>query len=189
LEPISKSLGFNDICRNRSNSASRSESYEPLSNLDAKLRLEMREEIRRIHDQTKITTLYVTHDQKESLSLADRIAVLNAGIIEQIGAPRELYRSPANQFVADFMGETNWLSATVETSAPTALMLRAECGLIEAQQRPRAKGPPPGGFSRKRPPGFVAPRSQTATGMLPQRASPCSLFRENRTPWNISTGS
>src|SRR6059058_5957216 len=86
---------------------------EPLSNLDARLRLEMREEIRRIHAQTKITTIYVTHDQKEALSLADRIAVMRQGQIEQIGAPRSLYRAPANRFVADFIGETNWLPAEV----------------------------------------------------------------------------
>src|SRR5947199_9596174 len=87
---------------------------EPLSNLDAKLRLEMREEIRRIHAQTKITTLYVTHDQKEALSLADRMAVMRDGRIEQIGNPRTVYRSPANRFVADFIGETNWLAAEVQ---------------------------------------------------------------------------
>src|SRR5207249_3392831 len=64
---------------------------EPLSNLDAKLRLEMREEIRRIHAQTRLTTIYVTHDQKEALSLADRMAVMREGLIEQIGDPRTVY--------------------------------------------------------------------------------------------------
>jgi iron(III) transport system ATP-binding protein len=83
---------------------------EPLSNLDAKLRLEMREEIRRIHAQTRITTIYVTHDQKESLSLASRMAVLREGIIEQVGDPRSVYRTPSSRFVADFIGETNWLT-------------------------------------------------------------------------------
>lgn len=83
---------------------------EPLSNLDAKLRLEMREEIRRIHAQTRITTIYVTHDQKESLSLASRMAVLREGVIEQVGDPRSVYRTPSSRFVADFIGETNWLS-------------------------------------------------------------------------------
>src|SRR5438034_4670243 len=86
---------------------------EPLSNLDARLRLEMREEIRRIHAQTRITTIYVTHAQKEALSLADRIAVMREGAIEQIGEPRTIYRSPASRFVADFIGETNWLAAEV----------------------------------------------------------------------------
>jgi len=80
---------------------------EPLSNLDAQLRLEMRHEIRRIHDETGITMLYVTHDQKEALSMADRIAVMSMGRIEQTGEPRQVYRHPANRFVANFIGETN----------------------------------------------------------------------------------
>src|ERR1043166_6509356 len=70
---------------------------EPLSNLDAKLRLEMREEIRRIHARTRITTIYVTHDQKEALSLADRLAVLREGRIEQIADPRAVYRAPPHR--------------------------------------------------------------------------------------------
>jgi len=82
---------------------------EPLSNLDAKLRLEMRSEIRRICKQTGITTIYVTHDQKEALSMADRIAVLDMGIIAQVGPPRELYERPATRFVAGFLGETNFI--------------------------------------------------------------------------------
>ena len=105
---------------------------EPLSNLDAKLRLEMREEIRRIHAQTKITTIYVTHDQKEALSLANRMAVLRDGRIEQIGDPRAVYRSPANRFVADFIGETNWLEATVEGVAGGELSLATEFGPFRA---------------------------------------------------------
>lgn len=80
---------------------------EPLSNLDARLRLQMRYEIRRIHDETGITMVYVTHDQKESLSMADTLAVMSMGHVEQIGTPRTIYRSPANRFVADFIGETN----------------------------------------------------------------------------------
>jgi putative spermidine/putrescine transport system ATP-binding protein len=77
---------------------------EPLSNLDAKLRLEMRAEIRGIHDQIGSTTIYVTHDQDEALSLADRIVVMSQGHIEQIGSPQELYQQPVNLDVADFMG-------------------------------------------------------------------------------------
>ena len=86
---------------------------EPLSNLDAKLRWEMREEIRRIHRQTKITTLYVTHDQKEALSLADRMAILRAGKVEALGPPRALYHFPPTRFSADFLGDVNALSGTV----------------------------------------------------------------------------
>jgi putative spermidine/putrescine transport system ATP-binding protein len=80
---------------------------EPLSNLDAKLRLEMRGEIRRIHQSLGSTTIYVTHDQEEALSLADRIVVLRDGAIRQVGKPDELYSSPAHLDVADFMGYRN----------------------------------------------------------------------------------
>jgi len=80
---------------------------EPLSNLDAKLRIELRDEIKKLHAVTKITSLYVTHDQEEALSLADRIAVMSAGKIEQIGTPQEIYNQPANAFVAKFIGEIN----------------------------------------------------------------------------------
>ncbi len=82
---------------------------EPLSNLDAKLRLEMRREIKRIHSEAGITSVYVTHDQTEALSLADRMAVMNDGEIAQIGAPREVYNMPSNRFVAGFIGETNFI--------------------------------------------------------------------------------
>ncbi|MBN8645680.1 MAG: ABC transporter ATP-binding protein, partial [Planctomycetes bacterium] len=87
---------------------------EPLSNLDAKLRLEMRHEIRRICKETGITTVYVTHDQKEALSMADGIAVLDMGVIAQTGTPKGLYDRPGSRFVADFLGETNFIEATVE---------------------------------------------------------------------------
>jgi putative spermidine/putrescine transport system ATP-binding protein len=80
---------------------------EPLSNLDAKLRLEMRQEIRRIHNQLGSATIYVTHDQEEALSLADRIVVLRDGVIRQVGTPAELYAAPAHLDVADFMGYRN----------------------------------------------------------------------------------
>jgi iron(III) transport system ATP-binding protein len=82
---------------------------EPLSNLDAKLRLEMRGEIKRIHSESDITTIYVTHDQKEALSMAQRLAVMRDGRIIQVGTPREVYTRPVNRFVADFIGETNFV--------------------------------------------------------------------------------
>jgi iron(III) transport system ATP-binding protein len=106
---------------------------EPLSNLDAKLRLEMREEIRRIHHQTRITTIYVTHDQKEALSLASRMAVLRDGVIEQIGDPRTVYRQPANRFVADFIGESNWLPATVTGHNGGTISLETELGMMAVE--------------------------------------------------------
>jgi iron(III) transport system ATP-binding protein len=80
---------------------------EPLSNLDTKLRIEMRGEIRRICKEAGLTAIYVTHDQKEALSVGDRIAVMDAGHIRQVGPPAEVYRQPSSRFVADFMGETN----------------------------------------------------------------------------------
>ncbi|RME95587.1 MAG: ABC transporter ATP-binding protein [Verrucomicrobia bacterium] len=114
---------------------------EPLSNLDAQLRLEMREEIRRIHDQTRITTIYVTHDQEEALSLADRIAVMRAGRIEQVGDPRSLYRRPANRFVADFIGECNWLEGEVAVAGGAGCRVRVAGGELEA---PATSGLDPG---------------------------------------------
>jgi putative spermidine/putrescine transport system ATP-binding protein len=86
---------------------------EPLSNLDAKLRLEMRAEIRRIHNELGATTIYVTHDQDEALSLADRIVVLRDGAVRQVGTPKELYEAPAHLDVADFMGFRNRLKGRV----------------------------------------------------------------------------
>jgi iron(III) transport system ATP-binding protein len=86
---------------------------EPLSNLDAKLRLEMRGEIRRICKEFGLTAIYVTHDQTEALSVADRMAILEGGQIRQIGTPREVYRNPLSKFVADFMGATNFIEGTI----------------------------------------------------------------------------
>jgi len=86
---------------------------EPLSALDAKVRVQLREEIRRIQSQLGITTIYVTHDQEEALSVSDRVAVMFAGRIEQVGTPAEMYGSPATPFVAEFIGTMNRLEATV----------------------------------------------------------------------------
>jgi putative spermidine/putrescine transport system ATP-binding protein len=86
---------------------------EPLSALDAKVRVQLRDEIRRIQTELGITTLFVTHDQEEALAVADRVAVMNSGNIEQIGTPEELYTSPATPFVANFVGLSNRIPATV----------------------------------------------------------------------------
>jgi putative spermidine/putrescine transport system ATP-binding protein len=86
---------------------------EPLSNLDAKLRLEMRTEIRRLHQSLGLTTVYVTHDQEEALSMADRLVVLRDGRVQQVGTPEELHTRPANRHVADFMGYRNLLPLRV----------------------------------------------------------------------------
>jgi len=86
---------------------------EPLSNLDAKLRVEMRETIRSIQRNVGITTVYVTHDQEEAMAVSDRIAVMNLGEIQQIGAPKAIYQRPANLFVASFIGRTNLLKGEI----------------------------------------------------------------------------
>jgi iron(III) transport system ATP-binding protein len=105
---------------------------EPLSNLDAKLRLEMRTEIKRICTETKITTVYVTHDQKEALSMADRVAVMRDGVVKQVGPPRRLYERPASRFVADFLGETNFLSATVSSADDAVVSLETPVGVLRS---------------------------------------------------------
>jgi iron(III) transport system ATP-binding protein len=118
---------------------------EPLSNLDAKLRLELRLEIRRVCKRLGMTAIYVTHDQKEALSMADRIAVMRAGRVVGVGTPRELYQAPKTRFVAEFLGETNLLAAkgggagSVETAAG---VLRCDhaipSGSFEVSIRPEA---------------------------------------------------
>jgi len=97
---------------------------EPLSNLDAKLRLEMRAEIRRIHATLGATTIYVTHDQEEALSLADRIVVLHDGVIRQVGTPAELFARPLHRDVAEFMGFRNGIAGTVERMEGSVAVLR-----------------------------------------------------------------
>lgn len=106
---------------------------EPLSNLDARLRLEMRDEIRRIHSETGVTTIYVTHDQKEALSLAERLAIISDGRIVQTGSPEDVYRNPGDAFVASFVGETNLLSATVAFTAGPVVKVETDIGLIEGR--------------------------------------------------------
>ena len=86
---------------------------EPLSNLDAKLRVALRTEIRRIQQQLGITSIYVTHDQSEAMALSDVVVVMNAGRVEQAGSPDEVYRRPTNRFVADFIGRANFLEGAV----------------------------------------------------------------------------
>jgi iron(III) transport system ATP-binding protein len=89
---------------------------EPLSNLDAKLRVQMRTEIRRIQKTLGITSVYVTHDQIEAMTLSDRVVVMNQGVIEQIGTPVEVYRYPGSPFVADFIGRANFTSGVVQSA-------------------------------------------------------------------------
>ncbi len=87
---------------------------EPLSALDLKLRKEMQSELKRLQRETGITFVFVTHDQEEALTMSDRVAVMSGGSIQQVGAPREIYNRPVNRFVADFIGETNFLQGALE---------------------------------------------------------------------------
>jgi len=106
---------------------------EPLSNLDAKLREKMRFELKRLQRELKITTVYVTHDQSEALALSHEIAVMSEGRIRQIGGPRDIYERPASQFVADFVGSTNFIEGTVVGQEPDrngVYLMRTEIGDI-----------------------------------------------------------
>jgi iron(III) transport system ATP-binding protein len=107
---------------------------EPLSNLDAKLRERMRFELKRLQRELKITTVYVTHDQSEALALSHQIAVMSEGRIQQIGKPRDIYERPLNQFVADFVGTTNFIEGTVlgqESTEKGFYLMRTEIGDIK----------------------------------------------------------
>jgi iron(III) transport system ATP-binding protein len=106
---------------------------EPLSNLDAKLRVEMRTQIKDIHSKIGRTMIYVTHDQAEALSMADRIAVMRRGRVVQIGTPRELYDRPESAFVAQFIGGTNLLRGTLEEEAGDLLTVKTQAGVVHAK--------------------------------------------------------
>ena len=97
---------------------------EPLSNLDAKLRVQMRSEIHGLQRRLNITSVYVTHDQIEAMALSDRIVVMNGGKIEQIGKPEEIYRRPVSRFVADFIGRANFVDVQIISSDDTTTKIR-----------------------------------------------------------------
>ncbi|MBC6406838.1 MAG: ABC transporter ATP-binding protein [Rhodobacteraceae bacterium] len=101
---------------------------EPLSNLDAKLRKEMRIELKRLRDHLKITSIYVTHDQQEALTLSDRIALLYKGRIQQLGPPAELYNRPRNRFVAEFMGYENFIPVEVVAATDESVAVKSAFG-------------------------------------------------------------
>jgi len=104
---------------------------EPLSNLDAKLRLEMRLEIRRVCKEFNLTTVYVTHDQKEALSVSDRMAILDAGRVLQVGSPQDIYRRPGSKVVADFIGETNFIEGRLLSSAGGLVRVATAVGELD----------------------------------------------------------
>src|SRR5260370_14240449 len=120
---------------------------EPLPNLDAKLRVQMRTEIKKVHQKVKTTTVYVTHDQVEAMTLADRVVVMNGGRIEQVGTPHELYHSPRTRFVAGFIGSPalNFMECRLETNG-AGVGLRVSDGLsfpVPASRHQRLRPQPP----------------------------------------------
>lgn len=108
---------------------------EPLSNLDAKLRLEMRDNISRIHRQTGITTVYVTHDQKEALSMGTSISIMHGGNLIQTGAPRDLYKLPHSPFIAGFIGETNIIPGIYRGTDNGHHVIETSLGVLKAGQK------------------------------------------------------
>ncbi len=106
---------------------------EPLSNLDAKLREDMRFELKRLQRELHITCVYVTHDQTEALAMSNHVAVMRDGKVEQIGHPREIYESPRTRFVADFIGTSNFIDGVVEETRPGGYRIRAEQGELEVE--------------------------------------------------------
>jgi multiple sugar transport system ATP-binding protein len=136
---------------------------EPLSNLDAALRVHMRVEIARLHRELGKTAIYVTHDQVEAMTLADRIVVLNGGRVEQVGAPLELYRSPANMFVAGFIGspKMNFLAATADGAGNRVRLTNDSVIGIEA------------------PAGTLAPLEQVTVGVRPEHLHLAAVGESN----------
>ena len=116
---------------------------EPLSNLDAKLRDQVRVEIRRIQQEYKLTAIYVTHDQAEALAMSDRVVVLNAGRVEQIDTPEQLYAAPRTSFVADFIGDANVFQAKVlGEEAPGLWLMDTPMGVLRTSRQPASNGAP-----------------------------------------------
>ncbi len=117
---------------------------EPLSALDYKLRKEMQIELKRLQNETGITFVFVTHDQEEALTMSDRIAVMSRGRILQIGSPREIYDHPDERFVADFIGDTNFLSGELVSADGRAAHVRLDAGAELAARLPHGLEPAPG---------------------------------------------
>ena len=114
---------------------------EPLSALDANMREEMRVEIKKIQKETGITAIFVTHDQEEALSMSDRIVVMNAGTMEQIGTPEEVYEAPATAFVADFLGKANMLPGVVTSTEDRKATIALSAGQVVTAVSPKALAP------------------------------------------------
>jgi multiple sugar transport system ATP-binding protein len=139
---------------------------EPLSNLDAKLRVQVRGEIKELQRRLKTTTIYVTHDQVEAMTMGDKIVVLNGGRVEQIGAPLDLYDSPANRFVATFLGSPamNLIEGTIDGADPSRLQL--------PDRQSVSIGPSPPGWSGRRVIFGVRPEN---VRLDPEAGLPCAV--------------
>jgi iron(III) transport system ATP-binding protein len=109
---------------------------EPLSNLDAKIRVQVRAEIRKLQQELRITTVYVTHDQEEALSLSDRVAVMRDGRVLQVAAPKALYERPVNRFVADFVGTNNFIAGVCKERGDAWALVETALGLVHARPSP-----------------------------------------------------
>ena len=137
---------------------------EPLSNLDAKLRVEMRTVIKNIQHNVGITTVYVTHDQEEAMAVSDRIAVMEGGVIQQIGRPRDLYQRPENLFVATFIGRTNVLDAQLTCAGGKGTLTFADGHTVELDNIDPSASSQPVKVS-VRPEEFILQRDATAPGV------------------------
>ena len=134
---------------------------EPLSNLDAQLRLAMRIEIKRLHQSLNLTTIYVTHDQEEALSMADRLVLLRDGVVQQVGTPDEVYEQPVNRYVAGFMGYRNMLEFDVVSASAGSAVL--------ASQDVRLNGRTPGPLDSTRAIAAIRPEDIVVEGPPPNR--------------------
>ena len=153
---------------------------EPLSNLDAKLRLEMRAEIRRVCKEFKLTTVYVTHDQKEALSISDRMAVLEGGQILQVGTPREIYGRPVRRSVAHFIGETDFIAGTVFSAGGGEAVVDTPLGRFSGVVGdPRARPAPGAAVTVSiRPECWKLSRERTGLNAVPGRIGECLYLGE-----------
>lgn len=141
---------------------------EPLANLDAKLRRDMRQEIRRICKDNHLTTVYVTHDRAEALSMADRLAVFNAGRIVQCGTPREVYRHPVNAFVAGFLGDTNLCRGTLlKFNGDGSALVRCGLGELVSNSVPEGTAPGTEVLFSMRPEAFRRAADRSTVNVIP----------------------
>ena len=149
---------------------------EPLSNLDAKLRVSMRTEIRRIQQEVGITAIYVTHDQSEAMALSDNIIIMNKGVVAQMGTPQEIYYHPNSEFVADFIGEANFLKGKLTETGGTQRRYARRRGIHHCS-------PPRGRKAHGEQGSAVQGRAVLLHGFIPElschgRRYPCQAYRK-----------